>query len=562
MKLLYEVYKNFKLIFRNWATLFLVVLAPLILILLVGYSYSGENLHDIRIGAIAEPSMNLDGLAQNISAYAVLERYDSLESCLLDVSTGRTHMCLEFSGDFLTQKIPTGNLTFYYDNSRKRVSLSLLSEMKDFFGLTSEKISLISVQEIFGNIQNLVDFINERIGEIDIVKNESVQIKSDLLQRKQQLIEFQKDFTPKYVAVKTVQSGLNQYIESFNQSTNDLMDSLANLKVASAALKSQLNSFSNLSAQHQALLAAIYNLEYAMASVEESANATRNEVLKIKASVDSVVFELDLLDKLIADEIRRSDDYIARIDKAIARVDDISSQAKNKMKAFSEYDPSLASKLVRPITQIFETILKGLTDVQAAFPLLLSAVIIFVSILFSNIITLQEINSIAYVRNILAPVSDRVFTAGMIITNFIVISVQVIVLLVVAQTQFGIDILGNLADVVRVSVLLTLIFICVGMIVAYLSNNMQTSILMSTFVALTFFLFSDAINSLEVMPKIASVFASLNPLVVANAMFRQVFFFGINAKQMQAQMFILVAYLAVAMFALLKVSERKNKQRI
>ena len=46
--------KNLLLVFRSWSSLFLLVLGPLILILLVGYAFSGEGLHDIKIGYYAQ----------------------------------------------------------------------------------------------------------------------------------------------------------------------------------------------------------------------------------------------------------------------------------------------------------------------------------------------------------------------------------------------------------------------------------------------------------------------------------------------------------------------------
>ena len=104
-------------------------------------------------------------------------------------------------------------------------------------------------------------------------------------------------------------------------------------------------------------------------------------------------------------------------------------------------------------------------------------------------------------------------------------------------------------------------FIFIGMIIAYITRNMQTSILLSTFVALAFFLFSDAINALEAMPKIASYIAILNPVVVVNSMFRMIFFFNIKLLYMPIHFGLLLFYMIAAGALLVYISKKKNRQR-
>jgi len=310
-----------------------------------------------------------------------------------------------------------------------------------------------------------------------------------------------------------------------------------------------------------ALGAAIASLEASMDSVESSANATIAQLNGIKQPLDSVVLELDKIDKLLNDEIRRSDTYVALIQESVAEIDDVSDNAKANMKDLKKLDPSLATKVVRPITQSFTALLKDVKDVQIAFPILLSTVIVFISLLFSNMITLLEINSKAYTRNILAPIDDLIYTIGMAITNFAIISIQVIVLLLVAQFNFSIDVWGHLSTALPVIVVMMFIFIFLGMIIAYLSSNMQTSILLSTFVALGFFLFSDALNALEAMPVVAGIAAIFNPVVIANKMFGMIFFFSAKLWARPLNMTLLLLYLIGSGVLLVWISKKKNRQR-
>jgi ABC-type multidrug transport system permease subunit len=556
-KIFFEIYKNFKLIFRNWSSLLLIILAPLFLILLVGYSFSADTLHGIGIGITSTESMDLTDFAENVSSFAEIQEYDKIRDCVVDMALEKNHICLEITGSFTVRKgeIPTGEVKFYYDNTRKQTTLLLLTEMKDYFGLTSEKISLISTQEIFDNLQNLLIFIEDRLDDIDDVKEQSQQIKSDLKERKVQLIDVRNKFTPRYQQVKSAQTQIQVYQNSLNQSSQSMFQAIE-------SLKGPLNDIKSDNTTSVALLLAISQLETSIDSLSYTTNLTIQQINNVTAQIDEVVGELDAINKLLNDEIERTDKYIELIDDSVKKIESTATEARQKMEDFSRLDPSFASRLVKPITQSFEPLVKDVKDVQLAFPMLLTVVIIFISMLFSNMIALLEIHNRAYIRNILAPVNDFIYTSGMALTSFIVISAQVAVLLVLAQTRFGVEIVSRIWSVVPIVAVLIFVFIFIGMTVAYISKNMETSILLSTVLALGFFLFSNALNALEAMPVIAAYVAFFNPVVAVNSMFRMIFFFNVSLSQMPYHLILMIFYLLGTCYLLIKVSKKKNRQRL
>ncbi|MBU0536555.1 MAG: ABC transporter permease [Nanoarchaeota archaeon] len=563
MKLLYEIYKNFKLIFRNWSSLLLIVLAPLLLILIVGYSFSGDQLHDINIGVIADKNIDLSGFSEQVSDFGTLYRYPSLDSCIPRMIDERVHMCLVIEGSLSPKpgEIPSGEITFYYDNTREKISLLLMSELKDYFGLTAEQISLISTQEIISSLQELLVFLNHRIDDVDSIKNESQKIMGDLQERKTKLIEVRDDFTPRYLYVKDVQKEFNNNADALEADSDSLIQSLEDLKKVTQSLKEEAELF-NLTNSTEALDLMILRIDSQINVLKDSTQNTVDQANNISVSLNQAVVELDSINLLLNEEINRTDDYIILINESVKKIDNISTEAREKMAGLSEIDPSLAGKIAKPISQSFKSLVSDVRDIQIAFPVLLAMVIVFISLLFSNIITSLEINNDAYTRNILAPVNDIIYTLGLLITNFLIISFQVIVLLIVAQLRFDIDIIGNLAEIIPISASLILIFICIGMMLAYLSRSIQSSILMSTFLALAIFLFSDALNALEAMPKLASQIAAYNPVVIVNSMFRQVLFFDAPLIGLKENAGLLLLYLAASAFLLVIVSKIKNKQRL
>jgi ABC-type polysaccharide/polyol phosphate export permease len=224
-------------------------------------------------------------------------------------------------------------------------------------------------------------------------------------------------------------------------------------------------------------------------------------------------------------------------------------------------DPTLAEKLIKPITESFEQVLPGVKNIQSTYPMILATITIFISILFSNVVTILEINSKAYIRNLLSPANDIVFTIGLAITNFLVVMTQIFVMLLVGEFRFGISIFSNLANVLPIVMMLVIIFMLLGMCFAYITGTTQTSILLTTFLALGFFLMSNAVMPLESMPPSAASIAAFNPVVIGTNMLRQALLFHVPISLMYDQAIILLAYIAVLSAALFVISKRRNKQK-
>ena len=231
--LISELNKNFRLLFRNWTAVALLIVAPLLLILLVGYAFSGTDLHDIKIGYISDESSSIDAFLENITDIASPISYDTAQECLSDMRLEKVHLCLKLSGSFVPQNatdLPNGDVVFYFDNSRRTLATAIVSHVKEFFGLQAEQISMISAQTILVNVQNLLTFISDRVSEVDSIKEQAHIIKDDMISRKAELEQVRADYLPKYQAAKDLQKTLNDYTEIMNDSKNSLDNQTATMR--------------------------------------------------------------------------------------------------------------------------------------------------------------------------------------------------------------------------------------------------------------------------------------------------------------------------------------------
>ncbi|MCX6708012.1 MAG: ABC transporter permease [Candidatus Woesearchaeota archaeon] len=647
----YEQYKNFKVIFRNFSSLLMLVLGPLLLILLIGFAFSGTGLHDIKIGVYSEDFQSLEPLLQNMTELGQVVKYPSIERCLYDLSIEKNHVCMKFSKGFMQQSlnenassnqssngssasssIPGGEVYLYYDNTRPKLSDAMVNSINKFIGARSEEISLVSAKTILDNIQSLVFFLKSKEQDITSLKQEASGIRQSLVERKAKLVELNNTFKPKYLRIKEFQKSADsqftkldssysrmnhdystyysrlsktrsdlvgirdilnlnsQFLVRYSNGTYDLVygpESLAGSIDNGNGMLYRLSDFNSTMSDGRLTLTrgretASINLshnDYLALSIAQtisgidllandsndffsSATSIYKDLNNTKTQFNLIVQDLDDVNSMIDSEMNNTDIYISKIDLGVSRIDNVTADLTKDLGSLEALDPGLAEQLVAPISKFFEPIMKKLDNITLLFPTLLAIVIIFIAMLFANNVALSEINSRAYFRNLIAPVSSMIYTSGIVITSFIVVIFQVFVLLAVAQFRFGIDIFSYLGPVLLVSAVLILLFIFVGMIIAYLFKSEQASILATTFLAIAFLMFSDVVVPLEAMPKLASFFAALNPMIISQAIFKKIILFHLPFSAWASEFYILAIYAAFVLCLLLIISSIKNKQRV
>lgn len=564
-----EFIKNIKIMFRNWTSLSLLVLAPLVFILLVGYAFSGEDLTGITIGIVSEQPVDLTPLAMNVSNYAVLEEYSSTEGCLSDLVLQKIHLCIVLEGMVLTEKnttnfgdFPSGNVIYYYDNTRKKISLALIQNIQGFFGLKAEQVSIESAEDIIENIQTLIAFLNERKADINEMKNESVSIKNDLIERKQKLEKVRADFLPPYYVVKDLQYRLHNYSSRLDNSTAALDDSI-NTVIFNINKLENNKPFQLFLDQtnNTGLIIAFRDLEKELLVLTSLVNSTTTDIHLAIATVDELVSNLDAIKLILDEEIARNDEYIAKIDKSVAKIDELSTEMESKLEKLSSLQPGMAEKLVKPILYEYNLVLKGVKNIQLSFPQLLVLIVMFIALIFSNISTLTEIHNKAYLRNLIAPVDDIIYVLGMILTSIIVVFFQIVVLFIVAQTRLGVNIFPLFWEISLITLLLITLFVLIGTAFAYLFKTVQGSILITTFASLIFFLFSNALAPIEAMPNFARFISSYNPIVIGEYLLKEIQLFNLDLSSLMSKVLLLMAYICILFLIVVLLAKDKNRKR-
>lgn len=580
-----EFVKNIKIMFRNITALSLLIIAPLIIILLIGYAFSGEELNHIKIGIIGDNSLDLSGLTSNLSSAEFID-FSSIDDCIANLKLQEMHLCIVTEGALIQPKnfseFETLKVHYYYDNTRKKVSLAIISGVQNYFGVKSEQVSIETTEKIINNILNLIGFINDRKTDILAIKNESQKIKNDLISRDTELRKIRDDFIVPYVEVKKIQEEVHNYSglilnasEIFFASSKNLEDNIINInsslsKTDNASIFIEkinatfLNtSLTNLTASNSNLTLNVFNDSVfldALKSIKDIENATNSTVIMIASyrnKIDEIVLKLDFIKTVLDAEIERNTYYIDRIDKSTDAIDNITLELDLKLASFSSLDPSFAKDLIKPVLHEYSVLLPGAKNIELTFPQLFTLILMFIALLLSNISMLMEIHSIAALRNNIAPVTYAYNLVGMFITNVFLVFIQISVLFFIAETKLGVSILEHVYAISFVTLLLISVFVLIGMIFAYLFSSVQSSILMTTFSALIIFLFGNSFAPIESMPDTIGFFAQNNPLVKGEYLITQIQLYGNTVFGLTPDILLMLFYITLLFIALFFTAKKR-----
>jgi ABC-type polysaccharide/polyol phosphate export permease len=137
---------------------------------------------------------------------------------------------------------------------------------------------------------------------------------------------------------------------------------------------------------------------------------------------------------------------------------------------------------------------------------------------------------------------------------------QAVVMLLVSHYYFGLDVFSNISSLMIGIILISTIFIEIGMILGYTFKTPHISILSSTFFALALFLFSDIITPSEAMSPLVSLAVRMNPLVFSESLFRKIFFMGMPVFSDTVNLIkigIFIAVLTVGVYFAHKINKKR-----
>jgi hypothetical protein len=515
MKTLSIFQKNLKTVSRNWVYFIILFVCPVLLILISGLMLNSNDFKNLKIGVV-----DLDpGYEFKLAGMKNLADYDTIADCLTSLSDSKSSICL-----YAYDNQGVHQIEIYIDNTNSIVEM--YSKQFILSNIVSEQANILD--QTFSTINSKITLYSSSIASsrVELV-NASKELDDQekvLLQYQSDLTQVRSDFNQVYYPLKNMQPDIRNLQSNLRKNRQDLLNNITMFRQKKLEMQGQIttlqnfligklsqNDYSFSSSILSGILIDLDSIDRTLSDIESTQSST--SLINIIDNLDAVIVKLDnvkaTLDRLdtgLAASIEKTRASRDRINYFISELD----KAVGELASFSQIASS--SKISTEFKNAFDI---TQDPVFLAFPLLISIIITFTSLVLSNMFILKQVNKPSYFRDIITPTWDISFIIADYLINLFFVSVQAAVLFSIGVFWFGMPISSLFIFAIPIF-LTSSVFIFIGMSVAYLIKNHNLSMLLTIFFVMLLIIMSDLITPSVLSGRVMQFFISLNPFVILN----------------------------------------------
>ena len=163
MKLTRSISKNLKILARSKGSALVVLLAPLIIVFIIGLGFMDNPELQLNIGVHQKEPSELT--QRYINSFNTSEHniilYENEEMCRNSINDGVTVLCAVFSEDFDIRDDAKNELTFFVDESRANLVDKLIASFSETLGTETADIT----EELAEQLIRIIDISSQRARE-------------------------------------------------------------------------------------------------------------------------------------------------------------------------------------------------------------------------------------------------------------------------------------------------------------------------------------------------------------------------------------------------------------
>ena len=584
MKTLNVIKKNLKLLFKSKFTLFIVILGPLLILLTVGGFFESKSDLRVDIGYYsAVDDSNIDSLASmlNQENYSI-DQYSSIESCLNELKIGREQLCIEFPGRIDFEKGSNNEIIFHADNSKLNLYGPVIEKIDSRFRERALQISGNYTSDILGRL----DYISQTTQKTIPVLNRLDKKITNLTNKLSLLSEDIKslDISTESEELSTEDLGDNiedmgEEVEGLKNAGNDAINEINSLNdfVDSRVddISDSLEDHNDTCGECDEIESELDDSESRAETIDEDLEGAYSELADLfkelqafKDDVESLNEDIQKDSENIKEMQDKKENLVQQMQAQLKKLNSSRSQistAKEKLNAISNHISSTPLKDTEMIVSPFDTKTVPLNveddNVLFIFPYVIILIIMFMGLLLSSVLIMDEKKSNAIFRNFVTPTNDLVFIIGNYLTLFLIVFLQVSVVVGLFYWYFQADVITNIATTLLILAGAITLFIMLGMAIAYMMNNEQTSTLSAVLIGTILLFLSNLITPLEMLPaKTAYYIKLLNPFVMSSELLRKsmIYHFPIVSFQKEISLLLMFALLLFCIMFLVMFMQKQQ----
>ncbi|MFH1682900.1 MAG: ABC transporter permease [Candidatus Woesearchaeota archaeon] len=552
----YLVKKNLKLLVRSKSSSLVIILAPLILILLIGFSYNTSQT-GLNIGVYSpQYDAETDTFIQSLQQenYKII-KYTQAKECIEDIKLGFVHTCLVLPQEFKIEDNSPKEIIFYIDQSKINLVYMITSVVNNKFNIKSEEISEQLASDVLTKLVDTKAKIDLKLPEVQQTRTQSSQAVTEIKNTGSDLNTI--DLKTPNNSYQT--SALGEFKDNASSEINLALKSIADAKtiISSSSInssdKSSLNSYLN---------SADTKLDHLQELVNGSGKGSLNDIsevmIALQRDLNNTKTKLTSASEKISLSGNKLSSVTTSLNQGIASLDSLEKTLNEIQQELSSQKVTDASVIASPISIKIEKVSVGQTYLNYMFPSLLVLVVMFISILLGTTLVMMDKHSPAYFRNFIVPVRKTTFIVSTYLTNCLIIFIQIAILIGISIIFLD-DILSQLPWTVLILFISSSVFTLIGMFIGYVFISEDTGTLASISVSSLLLFVSGVVLPLESMPTAIRQVVHYNPFVISEKLVREVFLFKSGFSVMLDDFLILVGYALILFITILIIDSLAGK---
>lgn len=534
---------------RNYRSVLLIIVVPLLIVMSIFLAFGQEGVKGISVGYSHEEGTDIDInlIEGTLNTFTIVNRYYKHNDCMSSLRSYDEYVCINIKGE------GPYYIDIVYDNTREPIIWEIIERMNQAFIIAQQKYSREMTEAYLSAGKEFVNYLEVYDNELNKLRVSINKARYDIAEEKGRLSstsdtlestlnEMERDI----IQTRALSQELRRQVNEISHQTHVLSNNLINQIIIIPVPEDDIT-------KQEALDHVYYyrsTVNYQLDSIKGHLDSQDRRLDSYNDKVSDgrrIHHELGLLDLRLNNMIRELYQYSNEIEYA-------QEQLRSSGMDTTEFAFASADNIVRPIRtenrpayvpvftdeeiarwseglNLDETLMRGISliSLQTIYPTMLMLITMFLSLLISTFITLSSINSRTYIRLKLVKNFMLSHFLSLVFSSLLVILIPVSVVLLIGETLFKLNIIGNLLVVISSVILLSLIIILVGIIIALLIRKESIALTTSTFIFIVMIFYSGFLLSIERMSDGFSFLAKNSPGALANIAFKQSVFHNLIA---------------------------------
>lgn len=407
---------------RNWKSILLLIVVPLVLISVIFLAFNPLGIQKTPIGVVCHgEQLNVNELRDYVSSFLDIREFSDLDSCLEDVRRYNQFVCMEIlenesiilNVNFDNTRTPIiweilARIEGSVDWLQKEKSRAMASELFDQIGSTTDK-----VDEFKTAINSTNSKIDEYILEIDLTIQKLQEAKNKLTNAMNEMDSEMRNVRSKKNNLQINSNNLysrgRNYASNIEYYANNIPPADAYSEYALDYIDDRADELVDLFDDYS------YEANMLLGEIDTKIDEYEDASLKGRQYMSEIDTYINILQSLKQDlitykgKIGEAESEITNIQDKIATMEEMNPEVLINpiiVNNLPTYIPEVDSSLIERFAERFEdssalekaVLGLNMINLQTIFPMLLFLITIFLCLLVSSFICLEDINSSAHTR--------------------------------------------------------------------------------------------------------------------------------------------------------------------